>query len=86
MLDQAIDQLRAEMVEGQSADGLVTATVNGSGELVALRLDPTLLVTTTPRQMGASTVDAVMAARSAASILGERLTQEIGLGARETQP
>lgn len=42
-MQQLQDDLAAMEVEGQSGGGLVKVTLNGKGEMKALRLDPSLI-------------------------------------------
>ena len=69
-------EMRAEMertrVEGQSGGGLVVLTVNGKGDLVGVKIDPSLA---TPEEVEILE-DLIVAAHTDAKAKVERLLQE----------
>lgn len=69
-----LDRLHREAVgrvyAGESADRTVTATVDGTGRLLDLRLDPVAVRVADPERVGRQLVAAVARARVAAA--GER--------------
>ncbi len=71
----AQDQLASSRVEGSSGGGLVTATVDGIGELVALSIDPQVC----DRDDTETLADLVVAAvHDAASNAARAVTDQLG--------
>ena len=65
-------RLGEQRVSGTSGGGLVRATVTGTGELVALRLDPSVVDPTDVDTLADLVIAAVRAATADARALGER--------------
>lgn len=65
-------RLGEQRVSGTSGGGLVRATVTGTGELVALRLDPSVVDPTDVETLADLVIAAVRAATADARALGER--------------
>lgn len=69
--------LAAERLSGVSDDGLVEVTVDGHGSVLAVRLDAEVLAGAGPHQVGSSTVQAIAAAKTAATTMGERFAKAL---------
>lgn len=71
--------LEAEELEASAGGGMVTATVNGKGELQALRIDPTVVDPADVEMLEDLVVAAVTEAQSKArSFSEERMRQAAG--------
>lgn len=69
-------ELAESEVEGSSGGGLVSATVNGQGELVRLVIDPKAIDTSDPQETAETIADLVVAAIHNAGEEAGRLQQE----------
>lgn len=83
-LKRAQEELANTQVDGQAGGGLVTATVTGSGELKALRIDPKAVDPEDTETLADLVVAAVQAANENAQALQEQklgpLAQGLGGG------
>jgi DNA-binding YbaB/EbfC family protein len=83
-LAQAQEELAATEVDGQAGGGLVKATVNGSGELLALQIDPKAVDPEDTETLADLIVAAVQAANENAQALQQQklgpLAQGLGGG------
>ncbi|MFJ2608645.1 YbaB/EbfC family nucleoid-associated protein [Streptomyces sp. NPDC091279] len=83
-LARAQDELAQTEVDGQAGGGLVTATVNGSGELRALKIDPKAVDPDDTETLADLVVAAVQAANDNAHALQQEklgpLAQGLGGG------
>src|ERR1700730_8815528 len=71
-MQQAQERAKARTVEASSGGGMVTATVNGAGELAALKIDPQCV---DPKDVG-MLEDLVIAAVNQAVAKAQEMTQE----------
>ncbi len=70
----AQDELAAVEVSGTAGGGLVTATVNGTGELLALTIDPRAIDPQDPETLADLVVAAVRdASREASDLAAQRM-------------
>jgi nucleoid-associated protein EbfC len=78
-LMNAQQELADTEVEGTAGGGLVTATVNGQGELVDLTISPAAIDATDPADTAQSVADLVLAAvRDACRAAGELQQEKMG--------
>jgi len=78
-LMSAQQELADTEVEGTAGGGLVTATVNGQGELVDLTISPAAIDATDPAETAQSVADLVLAAvRDATRAAGELQQEKMG--------
>ncbi len=68
-MEQAQQQLAESEVEGTAGGGLVTATVNGSGDIVGVSIDPKAIDPDDPETLGDLVVAAIRAAQESAQQL-----------------
>ncbi len=74
----AQQELADAVVEGSAGGGLVTAKVNGQGDLVDLKISPAAIETTDPDETAQTIADLVLAAvrdanRAAADLQAEKM-------------
>ncbi|GAB3660881.1 YbaB/EbfC family nucleoid-associated protein [Actinocorallia lasiicapitis] len=72
----AQERLAETEVSGTAGGGLVTATVNGQGELTGLVIDPKVIDSEDPAETAETVADLVLAAVREASRLASDLQQE----------
>lgn len=77
-LVSAQQELNDAQIEGSSGGGMVTAVVNGSGELLELKIDPSVIDAADPQDTADTIADLVIAAvrdavRAAADLQQEKL-------------
>lgn len=77
-LMNAQQELADAVVEGSAGGGLVTAKVNGQGDLVDLKISPAAIETTDPDETAQTIADLVLAAvrdanRAAADLQAEKM-------------
>ncbi|MBA2891901.1 hypothetical protein HNR30_003242 [Nonomuraea soli] len=77
-LVNAQQELNDAQIEGSSGGGLVKAVVNGSGELLELKIDPSVVDASDPQETADTISDLVIAAirdavRAAADLQQEKL-------------
>ncbi|WP_283139457.1 YbaB/EbfC family nucleoid-associated protein [Rhizohabitans arisaemae] len=78
-LVSAQQELNDAEVAGTAGGGLVTATVNGSGELLELRIDPKVIDASDPEETAETIADLVIAAvRDAVRAAGDLQQQKLG--------
>lgn len=78
-LMSAQQELAESEVQGSSGGGLVTATVNGQGELVNLTIDPKAIDTGDPEDTAETVADLVVAAvRDAGRAVQELQKEKMG--------
>lgn len=75
-LMSAQQELADTQVTGSSGGGLVTATVNGTGEIVGLVIDPKAIDADDPQDTAETVADLVLAAIRDAGRAAEELQQE----------
>lgn len=75
-LMSAQQELADTEVTGSSGGGLVTATVNGTGEIVGLVIDPKAIDTDDPQDTAETVADLVLAAIRDAGRAAQELQQE----------
>jgi DNA-binding YbaB/EbfC family protein len=75
-LVSAQQELNDAQIEGSAGGGLVTATVNGSGELLALHINPETIDQGDPQESAETIADLVVAAVRAAVRAAAELQQE----------
>lgn len=71
----AQDAVLAQEFDGTAGGGVVTATVKGSGEIVSVRIDPSVIDPSDPDLLGDLVVAAINQAMSAAT---DAMNREIG--------
>ncbi|MBA9001912.1 MULTISPECIES: YbaB/EbfC family nucleoid-associated protein [Thermomonospora] len=72
-------ELAEAQVEGTAGGGLVTATVNGQGEVVGLRIDPRAIDVDDPADTAETIADLVLAAiRDAGRAVAELQAEKMG--------
>jgi DNA-binding YbaB/EbfC family protein len=72
----AQEEIARTEVSGSSGGGLVTARVTGTGELVALSIDPRVLVSGPPAETAEAIADLVLAAVRKATQGAERVRRQ----------
>ncbi|WP_214106975.1 YbaB/EbfC family nucleoid-associated protein [Acrocarpospora catenulata] len=75
-LVSAQQELNDAQVEGSAGGGLVVATVNGSGELLELTIDPKVIDASAPEETAETVADLVIAAVRDAVRAASELQQE----------
>jgi nucleoid-associated protein EbfC len=75
LMSASAEMTSAELI-GQSGGGLVTVTAKGTGEVVAIRLDPAVVGQDLP-QLEELILTAITNAQEAARALSQQLTQPI---------
>ncbi|GIH26960.1 hypothetical protein Aph01nite_52700 [Acrocarpospora phusangensis] len=78
-LASAQQELNDAQVEGTAGGGMVVATVNGSGELLELTIDPKAIDPSSPEETAETIADLVIAAvRDAVRAAGELQQEKLG--------
>jgi DNA-binding protein YbaB len=76
-VDAVTGQLDELEVDGQDAEGRVTATVSGSGALRGLSLDPDRYCAADSEALGRAVIDAIAAAREQAARVAQELCRDL---------